>query len=207
MRPLVWFLARSQGLPRGEFPTPEQPLLMIANHVTAYDPALVLYALPSAVRRKVAIAMSAEVLEDLRHGRNMGNWMLNLLAPIGYWLITVLFNVFPLPPSAGFQRSFSHAGRAMDRGYHVLIFPEGRRSADGALLPFRAGIGLLARESSANILPVALLGHRRTQQRKRRWFRSGLFGFAWGTACARSRTFARCPYRISPQRACHLLQA
>jgi len=173
MRPLVCFLA-APAVRCDEFPTSAEPLLMIANHVTAYDAALVLYALPAAVRGKVAIAMSAEVLEDLRHGRNQGNWMLNLLAPVGYWLITVLFNVFPLPPSAGFQRSFSHAGRAMDRGYHVLIFPEGRRSEDGALLPFRAGIGLLAREADANILPVALLGMGELTQRKRRWFRSGI---------------------------------
>jgi long-chain acyl-CoA synthetase len=156
---------------------------MIANHVTAYDPALVLYALPAAVRRKVAIAMSAEVLEDLRHGRNQGNWLLNLMAPIGYWLITVLFNVFPLPPGAGFQRSFSHAGRAMDRGYHVLIFPEGRRSEDCALLPFRSGIGLLAREANANILPIALQGLGELRQQKR-WFRSGILQIRVGEPLA-----------------------
>jgi len=172
MRPLVWLLAAPE-LRCPKFPPPDQPLLLIANHVTAYDAALVLYALPSAMRRKVAIAMSGEKLEDLRHARNQGNWMLNLLAPPGYWLVTALFNVFPLPPGAGFRRSFSHAGWAMDRGYHVLIFPEGHLSADGALQSFRAGIGLLARESSAKILPVALLGLGELKQRKRSWFRSG----------------------------------
>jgi long-chain acyl-CoA synthetase len=183
MRPLVWFLGAPE-VRHCEFPTPDQPLLMIANHVTAYDAALVLCALPPAMRKKVAIAMSAEVLEDLRHGRNQGNWFLNLLAPIGYWLITVLFNVFPLPPGAGFQRSFSHAGRAMDHGYHVLIFPEGRRSLDGALLPFRAGIGLLASESNAKILPVALLGLGELIQRRRRWFRSGILQIRAGEPLA-----------------------
>ena len=183
MRPLVWFLG-APTVRRAEFPASGEPLLMIANHVTAYDPPLLLYALPAAMRRKVAIAMSAEVLEDLRHGRNMDNWLRNLLAPIGYWLITVLFNVFPLPPGAGFQRSFSHAGRAMDRGYHVLIFPEGRRSADGALLPFRAGIGLLAREADAKILPVALVGLGELSQRKRGWFRSGILQIRVGSPLA-----------------------
>jgi long-chain acyl-CoA synthetase len=125
------------------------------------------------MRRRVAIAMAGETLEDLRHGRNQGNWLLNLLSPIAYGLITALFNIFPLPPGAGLRRSFSHAGHAMDRGYHVLIFPEGRRSADGVLLPFRAGIGLLARESGAMILPVALLGLGELKQQNRRWFRSG----------------------------------
>jgi long-chain acyl-CoA synthetase len=60
----------------------------------------------------------------------------------------------------------------MDRGYHVLVFPEGRMSADGALQSFRAGIGLLARESETRILPVALKGLGELKQRKQRWFRS-----------------------------------
>jgi long-chain acyl-CoA synthetase len=158
--------------------------LLIANHVTAYDAALVLYALPAAMRRRVAIAMSGEVLEDLRHARNQGNWLLNLLAPLAYGLITPLFNVFPLPHGAGFRQSFSHAGRAMDYGYHVLIFPEGRRSADGGLQPFRVGIGLLARECNAKILPVGLLGLGELKQRRRRWFRSGILQIRVGSPLA-----------------------
>ena len=174
MRPLVWLLAAPE-VDRAKFRTPDQPLLLIANHVTAYDPPLILCALPFAMRRKVAIAMAGETLEDLRHGRNQPNWFLNLLAPIAYRLITPLFNVFPLPPSAGLRRSFSHAGWAMDHGYHVLIFPEGVRSRDGVLLPFRAGIGMLARESGARILPVALAGLGELKQRERRWFRWSWF--------------------------------
>lgn len=172
MRPLVWFLA-APNVVRGESRPAAQPLLLIANHVTAFDAALVIYALPASMRRRVAIAMSGEMLEDWRHARNQGNWLLNLLAPFAYWLVTPLFNVFPLPRSAGFRRSFAHAGEAMDRGYHVLVFPEGRRSEDGALQPFRAGIGLLARESKASILPVALKGLGELK-RKQRWFRSNI---------------------------------
>ncbi len=173
MRPLVWFLAAPK-VRRAKFSPSDGPLLLIANHVTAYDPPLVLYALPFALRRRVAVAMAGHTLEDLRHGRNWGNWFLNLFAPFGYRLITPLFTVFPLPMGAGLRRSFSHAGWAMDNGYNVLIFPEGVRSHDGALLPFRSGIGLLARESGAKILPVAMLGLGELKQRKRRWFRSGI---------------------------------
>ena len=78
--------------------------------------------------------------------------------PIAYWLITVFLNVFPLPRLGGFRRSFEHAGRALDRGYSVIIFPEGHRSADGTLQPFRSGIGLLAQQAEADVLPVALVG-------------------------------------------------
>ena len=61
-----------------------------------------------------------------------------------YWLLTALFNVFPLPRLQGFRQSFAHAGEALDRGYSVLIFPEGTRSQTGEIAPFRQGIGLLA---------------------------------------------------------------
>ncbi len=146
--------------------------LLIANHVTAFDAPLVLYALPTPMRRRVAIAMAGDMLEDWRHARKQGNWLLNLLAPLEYCLVTALFNVFPLPRGAGFRRSFAHAGEAMDRGYHVLVFPEGQLSSDGVLQPFRAGIALLARESRARILPIALTGIGELKQRRRGWFRS-----------------------------------
>jgi long-chain acyl-CoA synthetase len=172
MRPLVWLLASPRVVHQtGELP--QGPLLIIANHVTAYDGALVLYALPPRLRRRMAIAMSGEVLMDLRRGRNQDSAMLNLLAPVGYWLVTALFNVFPLPRLRGFRKSFAHAGEAMDRGYSVMIFPEGHRSRDGKLQPFRPGIGLLAQESRVPVVPVALIGLGELRAAKARWFRSG----------------------------------
>jgi long-chain acyl-CoA synthetase len=177
MRPLVWLLAAPR-VARLTTNLPDGPLLLIANHVTAYDGALILYALPAKLRRRVAAAMSGEMLLDLRHGRNQSNALVNLLAPAGYWLLTALFNVFPLPRARGFRRSFAHAGEAMDRGYSVLIFPEGTRSRDGKLHPFRPGIGLLAQESRVPILPIALIGlgelrATQTSGHGARWFRSG----------------------------------
>ena len=173
MRPLVWLLAAPE-VSAGSVVSPDgRPMLLICNHVTAFDGALVLYALPAAIRRNIAFAMAGDMLEDWRHARNQGNWLLNLVAPIEYWLVTALFNVFPLPRGAGFRRSFAHAGTAMDRGYHVLVFPEGTRSADGVLRPFRSGIGLLALESAATVLPIAIGGLGELKQRGKGWFRSG----------------------------------
>jgi long-chain acyl-CoA synthetase len=172
MRPLVWLLVA----PRVEIVAkelPSTPVLVIANHVTAYDAALVLYALPGRLRRRMAIAMSGEMLLDFRHARNQRSTLRNLLAPMAYLLITALFNVFPLPRLRGFRRSFAHAGEAMDRGYSVLIFPEGTRSKDGKLQPFRPGIGLLAQDSRVPIVPVALIGLHELRARKTGWFRSG----------------------------------
>jgi long-chain acyl-CoA synthetase len=185
LRPMVWLLAAPRVARESASP-PQGPLLVIANHVTAYDAALVLYALPPKLRRRVAVAMSGEILLDLRRGRNQANAFENLLAPIGYWLITALFNVFPLPRARGFRRSFAHAGDAMDRGYSVLIFPEGTRSRDGRLHGFRPGIGLLGQQSGVPVLPVALVGlhELRAVREKRgrgRWFRSGRLAVHVGT--------------------------
>jgi long-chain acyl-CoA synthetase len=181
MRPLVWLLVAPRVVrPMGELP--QGPVLVIANHVTAYDGALILYALPGRLRRRVAIAMSGEMLLDLRRGREQRSALCNLLAPMAYLLVTALFNVFPLPRLRGFRRSFAHAGEAMDRGYSVLIFPEGTRSHDGKLQPFRPGIGLLAQESRVPVVPVALIGLGEMRTGKARWFRSGRLEVRMGVA-------------------------
>ena len=171
-QPLVWFL----GNPRVTRPrelNASEPMLIVCNHVTAYDGALVEYALPSAMRRRVASAMLGEMLEDFRHFRNPDTGLFMLFGPAAYSLVTALYNVFPLPRRREFQRSFSHAGEALDRGYNVLIFPEGTRSEAGKLAGFRPGIGLLVKQAHAPVLPVALMGLGDLKAKGRGWFRSG----------------------------------
>jgi long-chain acyl-CoA synthetase len=176
MRPLVWLLAGPR-VTAPATPKVDEPLLIIANHVTAFDAPLIEYALPGALRRRIAIAMSGEMLEGFRHFRDQ-----NPLNPTGrfipqgplyYLLVTALFNVFPLPQRRDFQQSFAHAGRAMDRGYSVMVFPEGGRSAEGRMARFRPGIGLLAKQCGAAVLPVAIRGLGELKTGERRWFRSG----------------------------------
>jgi long-chain acyl-CoA synthetase len=176
MRPLVWVLAHPRVVAAHDVGE-HGPLLIVANHVTAYDGALVEYALPGAIRRRMAVAMAAEMLADYRHFRNPahapGQTRRDLLGPAKYLLLTALFNVFPLPRKRDFQRSFTHAGEAMDRGFNVLVFPEGTRSADGELARFRGGIGLLAKQSGAAVLPVAIRGLGELKMGRKNWFRSG----------------------------------
>jgi long-chain acyl-CoA synthetase len=170
--PLVQLLAKPRVLRAGHIEVRE-PLLIVANHVTSYDVPLLLCGLPGAIRRRTAVAMSGEMLEDFRHARNQVPRWQNPLGPIVWLLLTALFNVFPLPRLRDFHRSFQHAGRAMDAGFHVIVFPEGTRSAQGELARFRPGIGLLVKESGAAVLPVALRGLGELKAARRGWFRSG----------------------------------
>jgi len=155
MRPLVWLvlaprIAPSVGLAR--------PSLLVANHLTAFDVPVILYALSATDRDHVAVAMSGELLTGWRRGRAQRHRLVGALTPVAYWLVTALFNVFPLPRGAGLRQSFGHAGEALDRGYHVLVFPEGRRSKDGRLQPFEPGIGLLVQESEVPVQPIFVEG-------------------------------------------------
>jgi long-chain acyl-CoA synthetase len=180
-QPLIWLLAAPQVQMESRLENIEQPLLLTANHVTAYDLPLALHALPGKMRRHVATAMAANVLEDFRKGRNQGSWFLNMLGPLTYLLVQFVFNVFPLPRSAGFRKSFQHAGEALDRGYNVMVFPEGQRSDDGKLQSFRPGIGLLVAESKVPVLPIGLVGLGQMKEGRQRWFRSGRLKVRVGT--------------------------
>jgi long-chain acyl-CoA synthetase len=175
VRALVWFLAKPRVVASPHIASRvQEPILIIANHVTTYDGPLIQYALPGRLRRRIAAAMSGEMLDDFRHFRSPEHpGRVSPFGPIAWFLVTALFNVFPLPRLRDFQRSFAHAGEALDRGYHVLVFPEGTRSEAGKLARFRPGIGLLAKQSDTAVLPVAIRGLGELKQRGRGWFRSG----------------------------------
>ncbi len=174
--PILRFLAKPV-MTRQPQTWPAGPALIICNHVTSYDAPFILFALPAHIRRRVAIAMSGELLLDYRRGK------IHFLSPVAYWLITVLFNVFPLPRSAGFRDSFRHAGEAVDRGYSILIFPEGHLSEDGRPQPFRVGSGLLWQELEIPVIPVRIdgLGELKVSAEKK-WFRGGRISVRVGDA-------------------------
>jgi long-chain acyl-CoA synthetase len=176
VRPLVWLVLAPRIAPRVAL---ARPSLLIANHLTAFDVPVVLYALSSNDRDHVAIAMSGELLTGWRRGKAERHRLMAALTPLAYTLVTALFNVFPLPRGAGLRQSFAHAGEAMDQGYHVLVFPEGHRSADGRLQPFEPGIGLLAQESEVPVQPILVEGLKR--QKGEKWPDRGSVSVRLGT--------------------------
>ncbi len=173
MRPLVAILANPRVETRID--PPSRPLLIVSNHVSLYDVPLILYALPGAMRRRVTVAMAGEMILNFRKAQGLGNWFLNLCGPPAYFLIAALFNVFPLPQRGNFRRSFAHAGLAMDKGLHVLVFPEGRRTPDGRMHPFQKGSGMLWKELRCQALPVYLGG-----MSSGKWFRTGALSIRVG---------------------------
>jgi long-chain acyl-CoA synthetase len=115
-------------------------------------------ALNRQLRRRLAVAMDGERLESMRTPPPCTRFLASLLKRVNYFLIVALFNVFPLPLVAGFRKSFEFAGDLADRGWSILIFPEGALTLDGKMTPFRAGIGLLATRLRLPIVPVHLAG-------------------------------------------------
>ena len=175
LRPVTWLLVTPKVVGPTK-PLPEGPLIIVSNHVTSYDGDLIFYALPGPYRRRMAAAMLGEMLDDFLHWRNPwkpGNKGFYIFGPPAYYLVTALFNVFPLPHQRDFQRSFAHAGKALDHGYNVLVFPEGTLSPDGQMAKFRSGIGLLVKQSYVPVLPVAMRGLGELKTHRRSWFRSG----------------------------------
>jgi long-chain acyl-CoA synthetase len=134
------------------------PLLFISNHITQVDVGFILAALPLRFRHRLAVAMIGEMLQEMREPPPSMSLLKRWIEKLSYWLVTALFNVFPLPQKAGFRSSFSFAGESADRGYSILVFPEGRRTQDGKMGPFRAGIGLLATNLNLPVVPVRIDG-------------------------------------------------
>jgi long-chain acyl-CoA synthetase len=152
------------------------PALIVSNHITRRaDIGLILAALPPRYRHHLATAMGGESLQNMRHPPHEWFFARRWAYQLGFWLATLLFNVFPLPRLSGFRESFRFAGESVDRGYSVLVFPEGEvnNSEDGRMAPFQGGIGLLAENLGLPIVPMRLDGVWQMKREGRRLARLG----------------------------------
>ena len=149
------------------------PVLIVANHASYIDPGFVLTALPARLRWRTAVAMGGETLTDLRSPPPGTKVFRALLTRIQYPLVLALFHAFPLPVRAGFRKSFEFAGELVDRGWSVLVFPEGVLTPDGAIGPFRAGIGLLVASLRIPVIPIRLEGLFDLRKANKHWTSPG----------------------------------
>jgi long-chain acyl-CoA synthetase len=134
------------------------PILVTCNHVTYIDVGFVLLALPPRLRHRLAVGMHGERLWGMWRPPRSMNLLARWWQQAGYYLVVALFNVFPLPQESGVRESFAYAGACADEGYSVLVFPEGRRTQDGKLSPFRSGIGMLASRLDVPVVPMRIRG-------------------------------------------------
>jgi long-chain acyl-CoA synthetase len=156
------------------------PVLFVANHVTYIDHALILDALPARRARRLAIAMEGERLRDWRHAPHSASLFARLIGLAQYFIVTIFFNVFPLPRKSGFRRSFAYAGESADQGFNLLVFPEGKRTEDGRMGEFMAGTGLLVKELGVTVVPVRIEGLYELKLRSRRRARRGEVSVTFG---------------------------
>jgi long-chain acyl-CoA synthetase len=165
LRPAVFLLAwpRIQG--RENLRGVKGPVLVIANHIGDVDVGFVLAALPARFRHKLATAAGGEALEALRNPPAERNLFGRIFDRVEWIMGVSLLNLFPLPREAGFRESFAFAGESVDRGYNILIFPEGRHTTDGAIRPFRSGIGLLVNNLRIPVVPLHIDGLFELKQR------------------------------------------
>jgi 1-acyl-sn-glycerol-3-phosphate acyltransferase len=91
--------------------------------------------------------------------------------PLIGWLMRLSGDI-PLRRGArdSVTRMMGECSRTLAGGLPVMMFPEGTRSRDGELLPFKDGAFELAIESQVPVLPVALAGTRECRPKGSRWF-------------------------------------
>ena len=136
----------------------EGPVLITCNHVTYIDIGFVQYALTPRLRHKLAVGMWGELLWKMWRPPSDWNPFRRWAWQAGYWLVVALFNVFPLPQQSGVRDSFAYAGESVDRGYSVMVFPEGVRTPDGKPSSFQSGVGMLAARLDIPVVPMRIDG-------------------------------------------------
>ncbi len=119
------------------------PLIIASNHRSFLDP----FVLGTLVRRPVYFLAKEELFN-----RPWQAWVLNSLG------------AFPVRRGAGDQEAMATAREILARGDCVVIFPEGTRVRPGPLGTPRRGVGRLALETGARVVPVAVMGSEETRR-------------------------------------------
>jgi long-chain acyl-CoA synthetase len=116
-----------------------EPLLFYANHESNLDPFIIFAALPWSIRKKTFAIGKAELL--------------NL--PIIPRLINKA-NLIPVDRYGDPRIALRASRQILNKGYNLLIFPEGTRSKTGQLGQFKSGASNLLRDTNATAVPIRL---------------------------------------------------
>jgi 1-acyl-sn-glycerol-3-phosphate acyltransferase len=122
----------------GEFPS-DGTYIVMSNHESFAD----LFVLPSILRGRFTAVMAEEMMRY------------PLLQPVLRRLRIVPIVREDQERAIG---ALKIAEDALHEGYHVVILPEGTRTTDGRMLPFKSGGFYMAMQARAPILPVGISG-------------------------------------------------
>jgi len=114
------------------------PVILASNHRSFLDP----FVIGTCARRPIYYVAKRELFE---------------YHPVLSWLLSAL-GAFPVDRGAGDAEMFATARAILERGDAVLMFPEGTRTRPGALGRPKRGVGRLALETGAPVVPVAVYG-------------------------------------------------
>ncbi len=133
------------------------PVVFVANHSSHLDTPLILGSLPDRFANRVAVGAASDYFFDVR-------WRAALTA--------VFFNAFPVE-RYGSRRLRSLALDLVDDGWSLLLYPEGTRSEDGWINPFKLGAAVLCVNKGIPCVPIALRGSYAAMPRGRNWPQPG----------------------------------
>ncbi len=149
------------------------PLIFVSNHESHLDTIAILLGLPFRWRRLVAPAMRKEYFRAFFEPQGF-SFRERAWRAIQYGLACGLVNAYPLPQEmSGVRRSLKFTGELIQGGYCPLVFPEGERSPDGKMYPFKAGIGLMATRLGVPVVPIHLKGMYRVYSVHHSWPETG----------------------------------
>jgi 1-acyl-sn-glycerol-3-phosphate acyltransferase len=130
----VYFRMRRDGM---EHVPADGPVIFAANHRSFLDP----FVIGTVVRRPVYYVAKKELF----------------LHPLAGWFMSRL-GAFPIDRGAGDVEAMETARAILERGDCVVIFPEGTRTRPGPLGVPHRGVGRLALQTGAPVVPVAVFG-------------------------------------------------
>ena len=142
--PLMAVFSRRRTYGREILDSIDGPVIFAANHLSVADNPAVLLALPWRWRLRLATAASGEVMRG--RGR------------VQSFFAALISNGFHISQTGSVRGGMAYCGKLIRARWSLLFFPEGIRSDDGKLGPFKPGIGLLAAGLGVPVVPVYLKG-------------------------------------------------
>jgi long-chain acyl-CoA synthetase len=158
------------------------PVIFAPNHTSHLDVPTIYAALPHRWHSVLAPAMMKDHFRA--YFEPAGRSLMERATVTGaYFLACSIYNAYPLPQQmSGTRRALAYTADLLDRGYCPIVFPEGLRTEDGQLKPFRLGIGMMAVRLRAPVVPVRIRGLYEIYSVHDSWPRLGPVSVAFGPA-------------------------